>query len=659
MSMKTREGVPAVSTVGESKEVITRPVNPAAPVSRDPNAPEITHPETDTERRARLKALVKQAPQNPGVYLMRDEAGDIIYVGKAKNLRNRLSSYFSGKKDIKTRHLVSRIHQIEWVLAAHEYEALLIENNFIKEHSPRYNINLKDGKTYPSIRITNEEFPRVFRTRRIINDGSEYFGPFPSAETIDTYLDLIKRMFPLRRCVKMKKRATPCMYYHIGRCPGPCAGKISREDYLERVDEVRKLLSGDTESLVKDLEREMRRAAGELRFEEAARLREAIKAIQSFIGHSNAVDFNNLDARDYVAWEAEGEQVSYVVFQMREGKLRNRDSFIEHLVSDELETLDAFLARYYEEGRTPPATIFVRRADSTDAIARYLSERFDSRIDVRVPDSERHWAVMNLAVQNAKEELAKRRRMHGDFAALVELKEALGLGSMPLRIEGFDIAQLGGKHTVASLVSFRNGIPDKKNYRYFKIRSVEGQIDDFAAMREAVARRYTRLINEEAELPDLVLVDGGTGQVSAAKEILDDLGLDIDLAGLAKRNEEVWLPGRSKPVVLAKDSPALRVLVAVRDETHRFATGLSRKLRISDATFRVLQEVPGIGDVRAKSILREVGSLEAVAQAEPGYITSIAHVNEETARKVIDAARKTVDVARRAVDTEEEPETED
>ncbi len=599
--------------------------------------------ETDAERRARLKALIKESPQSPGVYLMRDEKGEIIYVGKAKSLRNRLSSYFSGKKDIKTRHLVSRIHNIEWVLAAHEYEALLLENNFIKEHTPRYNINLKDGKTYPSIRITNEEFPRVFRTRRIINDGSEYFGPFPSAEIIDTYLDLIKRMFPLRRCVKMKKRASPCMYYHIGRCPGPCAGKISHEDYMKRVDEVRKLLSGDTETLLKDLEREMKHAAAELRFEEAAHLREAIKSVQAFMGHSNVVDFNSLNARDYIAWEADGDQVSYVVFQMRDGKLRNRDSFMENPV-DDLEALDSFLAHYYEGGRVPPPSIFVRRAENTASIARYLSDRAGAPVEVKIPDSERHWAVMNLAVQNAKEELAKRRRMHGDIAALVELKEKLQLGTVPMRIEGFDIAQLGGKHTVASLVSFKNGVADKKNYRYFKIRSVEGQIDDFAAMREAVARRYTRLINEEAELPDLVLVDGGAGQVSAAKEILDDLGLDVDLAGLAKRNEEVWLPGKSEPVVLAKDSPALRVLVAVRDETHRFATGLSRKLRMTDATFRVLQEVPGIGDARAKSILRELGSLDAVAQAEPGYIGSIARVNEDTARKVIGAARRRIDI---------------
>jgi excinuclease ABC subunit C len=263
---------------------------------------------------------------------------------------------------------------------------------------------------------------------------------------------------------------------------------------------------------------------------------------------------------------------------------------------------------------------------------------------VKIPENERQWAVMNMAVQNAREELAKRRRAHGDIPALVELKEKLGLAEVPLRIEGFDIAQLGGKHTIASMVSFKNGISDKKNYRYFKIRSVEGQIDDFAAMREAIARRYTRLINEESELPDLVLVDGGIGQVSAAKEILDDLGLDVDLVGLAKRNEELWLPERSDPVVLPKDSSALRIVVGVRDESHRFATGLSRKLRMTDATFRVLQQVEGIGDVRAKTILKNLGSLEAVAQAEPNYIARLAHINETAAQEVIETARRAIDL---------------
>lgn len=596
--------------------------------------------ETEVQRRQRLRATVRQAPESPGVYLMRDEHNAILYVGKAKNLRNRLSSYFSWRKDAKTRHLVARIHQIEWVLAAHEYEALLIENNFIKEYRPKYNINLKDGKTYPSIRITSEPFPRIFRTRRIINDGSEYFGPFPSAEVIDTYLDLIRRMFPLRRCIKLKPRAFPCMYYHIGRCPGPCAGKISQEAYQQRVAEIRALLSGQTDSLLTDLDARMRQAAAELKFEEAARLREAIKAVQSFIGRATAVDFNNIEARDYIAWDIDGDTASFVVFQMRGGSLKHRDSFISPTFGEEDEAVDAFLMRYYDEGRMPPSLVMVRKAVVSEAVSRYLSQLAGQEVTIREPDSERHWAAMNLATHNAREELARRRRLHGDLAALVELRQALGLSSIPERIEGFDIAQLGGKHTVASLVSFRNGIPDKKNYRYFKIRSVEGQIDDFAAMREAVARRYTRLINEEAELPDLILVDGGAGQVSAAQEVLEDLGLDIEIAGLAKRNEEVWLPGRREPVILPLDSPALRVLVAVRDETHRFATGLSRKLRSGDATLTVFRHVQGIGEARARAIMQRFGSLEAVAEASPAYVASVMHIPQTAAEGVVAAAQR-------------------
>jgi excinuclease ABC subunit C len=238
---------------------------------------------------------------------MRDKTGLIIYVGKAKILRNRLLSYFSGKKDIKTRHLVSRVATIEWLLAGSEYDALLIENNLIKEHSPKYNISLKDGKTYPSIRITNEEYPRIFRTRRIINDGSEYFGPFPSAETIDIYLELIKRLFPLRRCAVMRKRESPCMYYHIGRCPGPCAGKITREAYGERVGQIRKLLSGETSDLLADLKARMDEASQAYRFEEAARLRDAHKAVEQFVGRSNAQDFDPA-ARDYIAWHCDGRE---------------------------------------------------------------------------------------------------------------------------------------------------------------------------------------------------------------------------------------------------------------------------------------------------------------------------------------------------------------
>ena len=690
---------------------------------------ESTAPGPMAERLARFRALVRQAPAEAGVYLMRDAEGEIIYVGKAKVLRNRLSSYFTGRKDVKTRHLVSRIETIEWILAGSEYEALLLENNLIKEHRPKYNINLKDGKTYPSIRVTNEDFPRVFRTRRIINDGSTYFGPFPSAETIDIYLDLIRRLFPLRRCSTMRSRSEPCMYYHIGRCSAPCAGKTTKEDYARNIDEVKKLLSGETEALLSELRSRMAEASTSLRFEEAAHLRDAVSAIELFEGRMNAVDFDP-EARDYVAWAADGDLIVFVVFQMRSGKLQGRDTFRTRIYGTEEEALAAFLMEYYGPGRLPPPLVFLQdfkrkvegdalaatiqpEAPSVEAapeggalgtpaaleaaesnptyakepagpgpgrdgpgaaaplapavpsapsapsvpavpeaappaagaaaglalVAEYFSRELEAETSFALPAERRHEVALNLAFQNAREELVKRRRELGDIPALEELKAALGLESLPERIEGFDIAQLAGKHTVASLVSFRNGVPDKKNYRYFKIKSLEGAIDDFGAIREAVARRYTRLVNEEAELPDLILVDGGAGQVSAAREILDALGVDSDLAGLAKREEEIWLPGRSEPVVLPLDSPALRVLVAVRDETHRFATGLNQKLRASDLKFGVLESVEGVGPARARRLMRVFGSLDLIAGSDPASVAKAGGMGEEVASRAIAAAK--------------------
>lgn len=582
------------------------------------------------QRIQRLRALAKTAPPSPGVYLMKSTEGEVIYVGKAKVLRNRLSSYFSGRKDVKTRHLVSRIESIEWIIASSEYDALLLENTLIKRYVPKYNINLKDGKTYPSVRITNEDFPRVFRTRRIIKDGSLYYGPFPSAETIDLYLDMIKKLFPLRRCAVMRKREHPCTYYHIGRCSGPCAGRIGKEAYAERIEEIKKLLSGETEALLADLRAKMAASSAALHFEEAARLRDAIQAIELFVGRSSAVDFDP-EARDYIAWAADGELISFVAFQMREGRLSGRDLLRGKLYGTEEEALQGFLMNYYGPDRRPPPRIFVQRPVELGLIAEYFRRELEDLTVFSTPSERRHEAAMNLAAQNAAEDLAKRRRETGDIHALEELRAILGLSSLPAVIEGFDIAQLAGKHTVASLVSFRNGVPDKKNYRYFKIKSLDGAIDDFGAIREAVARRYTRLVNEGLDLPDLILIDGGPGQVSAAKEILDALGVDSDLAGLAKREEEIYLPDRAEPIVLDRASPALRVLVAVRDETHRFATGLNQRLRASEVRFGVLESIEGVGPVRARKLMRRFGSLEMVAAATAEGLAAAAGMGLEAA----------------------------
>jgi len=589
-----------------------------------------------------MRNIAKSAPESPGVYIMRDSDGCIIYVGKARVLRNRLSSYFSGTKDIKTRHLVARVGAIEWILTGTEYEALLLENTLIKKHSPKYNINLKDGKTYPAIRITNEEFPRVFRTRRVINDGSRYFGPFPSVDIIDLYLDLVRRLFPLRRCKKLRKRDTPCMYFHIGRCAAPCAGKVSREDYAIQVERVAQLLGGESDGLIASLRDEMEAASAGLRFEKAAELRDSIAAIESFRSENRVVDFDATD-RDYIAWEFDGTLVTFVAFQMRGGKLTGRDLFRERFFGTEEEAATGFLAAYYVPERLPPPMVYVRNAEGLDVTREYFVRALGSAARIEPPAEKRHEAAMAMAVHNAREDIGKRRREIGDLEALESLRVALDLPAVPERIEGFDIAQLSGKHTVASLVSFLNGVPDKRNYRIFKIRSLDGRIDDFGAVREVVARRYTRLMNEDAEMPDLILIDGGIGQVNAAKEILDALGADTPVVGLAKENEELWLPGAKEPIVLPKDSAGIRVLVAVRDETHRFATGMNQRLRSKAVSFPVLEAVSGVGPGRAKRLMESFGSLRAIAEAEPEYIAKTARLPAQVAEEVRKAAATAAD----------------
>ena len=590
-----------------------------------------------------LREAAKQAPASPGVYLWKDAEGEILYVGKAISIKDRLASYFSGRKDAKTRLLVSKAETLEWILTATEYEALLLENNLIKRYTPRYNINLKDGKTYPSIRITNEGYPRIFRTRRIVDDGSRYFGPFPSADVIDCYMDLIRRLFPLRRCKRMRKRATPCMYYHIGRCSAPCAGKTNREDYLRQVERVAALLSGQSDQLAATLRIEMAAASTALQFEKAAAIRDSILALEAFKTDSGIVDFAQGD-RDYLAWEADGSLVTFVVFQTREGKLVGRDLFRERHFGAAPEAAAEFLTAYYSQGRRPPPELFVKDDEGLELAADYLRRELDAVFELITPHEKRHEAALAMATHNAREDIVKRRREAGDVEAVEALRETLGLDGLPELIEGFDIAQLSGKHTVASLVSFRNGAPEKKNYRIFKIRSLEGAIDDFGAMREVAARHYTAMANGDAEIPDLVLIDGGQGQVNAAGAILDALGLDIPLVGLAKENEELWPRGCKTPIVLPKDSLALRLVVAVRDEAHRFATGMNQRLRGKTVGFPVLEAVKGVGPGKARKLMDSFGSLRAVAEAEPAYLAKSVGLKAETAEAVKAAAARAVEV---------------
>ncbi len=598
---------------------------------------------TDTrERRQQLQDTAHKAPSTSGVYFWKDEAGTVIYVGKAKNLKNRLSSYFSGRKDIKTQILVSRASSIEYITTANEYEAFILENNMIKEHNPRYNINLKDGKSYPVLRITNEPFPRLFKTRRILQDGSKYFGPFPDVGALDTFIETLQRLYPLRRCKILRKRESPCMYYHIGRCGAPCCDRESEHTYNEYIGEIERILEGKGPDTEARLTAEMKQAAKELKFEKAARLRDGIAALRVLRSQNVVEDFDPED-RDYIAYFTEGELVSFTVLKMRQGKLLGRDNYRTVSLNETEELLGEFLTAYYTEAAMIPPKIFVPTTTGLDICHQWFATALQAQPDIYVvkedgesttPNYKRHLAAMNMAFQNAREDIIRRVRERGDMPAMEELQKLLGLPHLPVRIEGFDIAHIGGRLPVASLISFYNGNPDKKNYRYFRLKTTDGIIDDFASMREAVARRYTRLLNEQADLPDLILIDGGIGQVNAVQAVLSALQLDIPVAGLAKRDEEIYRPGNSTPMSLPKRSDALRLLQRVRDETHRFATSRNQRLRTKENTVSIFAGMPHVGDKRARSLMLTFTSPQQLVADCQSYLQE-AQATQATTGKIL------------------------
>ncbi|MCR4579597.1 MAG: excinuclease ABC subunit UvrC [Treponema sp.] len=589
-----------------------------------------------------LHQTALKAPLSSGVYMWRNAQGTVIYVGKAKNLKNRLSSYFSGQQTIKTRLLISHAKSIEYITTTNEYEALLLENNLIKKYSPRYNINLKDGKSYPVMRITKEDFPKIFKTRNIIQDGSTYFGPFPDVGALDTFIESIFRIYPVRHCRTLRNRDTPCLYYHMKQCKAPCCGKISKESYNEYIGEIKALLEGKGDESLTKMTAQMKAAAAELNFEKAARLRDAIKALM-VLQNQNIVESFDSDDRDYIAYYCEGELVSFTVLKIRQGKLIGRENYHVESLNDDIDLVGEFMACYYEEALQIPPFVYIPKTEQVDLIAQWLANEMKSSSKVIVVDSHdapRDVAALQMARQNAKEDIVRRLRARGDMPAMQELKEKLGLPGLPVRIEGFDIAHIGGKWPVASLISFYNGNPDKKNYRYFRLKTTDGLIDDFASMKEAVSRRYSRLLNDGAELPDLLLIDGGIGQVNAVEEILLSLGLDIPIAGLAKRDEEIYRPGNSTPICLPKRSDGLRLLQRVRDETHRFATSRNQNLRTKENTKSIFLELPGIGEKRALALQREFITLEGLAGAEESAVAQCIHVRASEAAGILLAAKE-------------------
>ena len=597
-------------------------------------------------------------PAKPGVYQFKSTEGKVLYVGKAVNLRNRVRQYFSAKggsrgPDPRLDVMMSKVADLEIIVTDSEVEALILEANLIKRLKPRYNVTLKDDKSYPYIVVTNEPFPRVFVTRRIVRDGSKYFGPYTDIKTMRYALKTIRDTFKVRSCnylidddVIRKKKIRVCLDYHIKKCDGPCEGLISQEAYNKMIHQVKQLLKGKTSSLVETLEQEMEKFASEMRFEEAAILRDRVKALSVYGARQKVVDVD-LNDRDVVTVAADRDSACGVIFKIREGKLVGSQHFYLSNVEGktEAEILEHFLGRYYLDSEDIPKEVFLpAEVETSDAIAEWLSEKAGEKVNLIVPKIGEKAKLVAMCKTNAQfllDELKIQKMksaVTGDFIphSVKALQRDLRLSKLPRRIECFDISNIQGSDAVASMVTFVDARPVKNDYRRFKIRTVAGP-DDFASMKEVFERRYKRLLEEGGTLPDLIVVDGGKGQLSSAVEILEKLGLrqpseirnpkseilNLPAIGLAKRLEEVFIPGVSEAQSIPKTSSGLRLLQRIRDEAHRFAISYHRTVRAKRTLQTELDLIKGIGKIRAKELLEAFGSVQGVKFATEEQLAEI------------------------------------
>ena len=595
-----------------------------------------------------LQEKLESLPGGPGVYQHKDAEGNVLYVGKAKNLRSRVRQYFQKSRvaDPRIDSMLSKATDLEIIVTDNEVEALILEANLIKKLKPRYNVNLKDDKSYPYIVITHEPYPRVFVTRHIRKDGSRYFGPYTDVKNVRAALKSIRDIFPIRSCnyfiddeVIKKRKIKVCLDYHIKKCEGPCEGLVSQLQYNTMIDQVAELLRGKTESLIRKMQQEMESAASAMRFEEAATLRDRIKGLQAYSGRQKAVDLDPLD-RDIVAFASEGDDACGVIFKIRDGKMIGRQHYYMTNVDQkpEAEILETLLQQYYLDADFIPKEVFISSpVEDIEAMAEWLGEKKGEPVQVFHPLEGEEAKLVRLSRSNAQfllDELKLQRMKRADYVphAVKSLQRDLRLARLPRKIECFDNSNIQGSDPVASMVVFVDGKPKKSEYRKFKIRSVQGP-DDFASMREVVQRRYKRLIDEQGELPDLVMVDGGKGQLSSAVEVFGALGIsDLPVIGLAKRLEEVFLAGKTDPELIPKTSSGLRLLQQVRDEAHRFAITFHRSLRAKRTLQTELDLIEGIGKKRATELLEAFGSVQGVKFATPEQLSEI--VGEKAAGRI-------------------------
>ncbi|GAB4262972.1 excinuclease ABC subunit UvrC [Thermincola ferriacetica] len=608
-----------------------------------------------------IQDKLRLLPDKPGVYLMKNADGDIIYVGKAVSLKNRVRSYFQSSRahSPKVRSMVAQVEDFEYILTDSEIEALILECNLIKKHRPRYNVRLKDDKSYPYLKLTvDEEFPRLFMTRRVVRDGARYYGPYTNAGAVHETLRVLKQVFPLRSCKKknVDRNARPCLNYHIKKCLGPCNNQISVKDYRDMVNEIVLFLEGRQEELIKQIEAKMTKAAEQMEFERAALYRDQAKALRAIVEKQKVV-VADLTDQDFIGLAREGEDCCASVFFVRSGKLLGREHYILEGVGDDppAEILGDFIKQYYLQVEYVPKEILcsVRPAEIS-LIEKWLTERRGNKVQVKVPQRGDKAKLVELVEKNAREELARHRlEMEKSRArtedALLGLEEYLDLPRVPRRIECYDISNTQGRESVGSMVVFQDGEPKNSEYRRFKIKTVEGT-NDFASMQEVIGRRFGKAREEFeaieegmlepakakfAKIPDLVIIDGGKGQLNAAREVMINLGYGfIPTFGLAKEEELLFAEDRTDPIVLPRNSESLYLLQRIRDEAHRFAITYHRHLRGKHSLKSILDDIPGIGVKRRKAIIQHFRSFEKLLKASAAEIAEVEGISEALAEQV-------------------------
>ena len=637
----------------------------------------------------KIQSVLNSLPHKPGIYLMKDAQGTILYVGKAISLYNRVRSYFQESSALgpKNRSMVAKVEDIEFLVVKNEVEALVLESNYIKQYRPKYNVLLRDDKSYPYIKVSlTEDFPRVYRVRSFQRDGNRYFGPYTNSGAVDSTLDLLNKLFAFRTCRydastwapprngeppngwKQKLLPRPCTQYYIHRCIAPCVAYATREEYDAVIQQVILFLEGKHDEVVKKLQEQMQQASENLNFEEAARIRDRIKAVERILEKQRVIHTEGQDDQDVIALASGEDETCALVFFFRSGKLVGREFFILQGTRDSNpgEIMSSFIQQFYESSPHVPAEMIVEaEPDDKPVVQSWLKEKRGGAVNITAPKRGEKLRLVEMVKQNAQEVLEQQRikwltDSQKTQLALEELQEALNLVAPPQRIECYDISNTQGTNSVGAMVVFEAGRPKTSEYRRFKIKTVEGP-NDFASHQEMLRRRFRKqsssinatetaldynegenalpieqemALQHEWAIPDLIIIDGGKGQLSAAMEVLQELHIDIPTIGLAKENEEIFVPGSPDPIILPRSSQGLYMVQRIRDEAHRFGITYHRKLR-SDRTFKsVLDEIPGIGPKRKQALMKHYGSVRAISAASIDDLAALNGMNRDAAEKV-------------------------